>query len=64
MQGMVARKLTKEIAKDKTKMGDRHHRYVWYDGNSNQSGGRQAPISQRRLGSGVPKRISSEKRRS
>ena len=39
--------------KAKTKMGEIHHRYVWYDGSSKQSGGRQTPISQRRLDSDV-----------
>ena len=27
-------------------MGERHHRYVWGDGNSKQSGGGQASVSQ------------------
>ena len=33
-----------------TKMGERHHSDVWYDGSSKQSGGGQASISQRHLG--------------
>ena len=32
-------------------MGERHHKYVWYDGNSNEMCGGQASISQRHLGS-------------
>ena len=43
-------------------MGERHHRYVWYDGNGKQSGGRQASISQRQLGSDVLKKECSEKK--
>ena len=43
-----------------TKMGERHHRYVWYDGSSKQSGGGQASISQRHLGGDVLTRICSE----
>ena len=39
-------------------MGERHHWYVWYDGSSKQSGGGQASISQRHLGSDVLTRIS------
>ena len=45
MQGMVAGK--RKQGKSKTKMGERHHRYVWYDGSSKQRGGGQASISQR-----------------
>ena len=41
-------------------MGERHHRYVWYDGSSKQSGGGQASISQRHLGGDVLTRICSE----
>ena len=37
--------------KAKTKMGEIHHRYVWYDINSKQSGGGQTSVSQRHLGS-------------
>ena len=48
--------------KAKTWMGEIHHRYVWYDGSSEQSGGGQASISQRHLGSDVLTRICSEKR--
>ena len=48
--------------KPKTKMGEIHHRYVWYDDSSKQSGGGQASISQRHLGSDVLTRICSEKR--
>ena len=43
----------KKQRKAKTKMGERHHRYVWYDGSSKQSGGGQALISQINLGSDV-----------
>ena len=43
-------------------MGERHHRYVWYDGSSKQSDGGQASISQRHLGSDVLTRIRSEKK--
>ena len=43
-------------------MGERHHRYVWYDGSSKQSGGGQASISQGHLGSDVLTRICSEKK--
>ena len=38
-------------------MGERHRRYVWYDGNSKQSGGAEASIWQIHLGSDPPKRI-------
>ena len=48
--------------KAKTRMGERHHIYVWYDGSSKQSGGGQASISQRHMGSDVLTRICSEKR--
>ena len=44
-------------------MGERHHRYVWYDDSSKQSGGGQASISQRHLGSDVLTRICSEKKK-
>ena len=44
-------------------MAERHHRYVWYDGSSKQSGGGQASISQRHMGSDVLMRICSEKRK-
>ena len=72
MQGMIAGKRSrgkprqrweKDITdtfgtmKAKTKMGERHHRYVWYDGSSKQSGD-----GQRHLGSDVLTRICSEKR--
>ena len=49
--------------KAKTKMGEIHHRYVWYDGSGKQSGGGQASISQRHLGSDVLTRICSERER-
>ena len=49
MQGMVARE--KKQRKAKTTMGERHHRYIWYDSSSKQSGGGQASILQRHLGS-------------
>ena len=55
MQDMIARKA-------KTKMGERHDRCVWYDGSSKQSGGGQASISQRHLGSDVLNRICSKKK--
>ena len=44
-------------------MGERHHRYVWHDGSSKQSGGGgggQASISQIHMGSYVLTRICSE----
>ena len=41
---------------------ERHPRYVWYDGSSKQSGGGQASVSQRHLGSDVLARICSEKK--
>ena len=44
-------------------MGERHDRYVWYDGSSKQSGGGQASISQRHLGSDVLTRICRRKQR-
>ena len=47
----------KEQRKVKTKMGERHQRYVRYDGSSKQSGRGQASISQRHLGSDVLTRI-------
>ena len=53
----------KKQRKAKTKMGERHHRYVWYDGSSKLSGGGQASIPPRHLGSDVPKRIWSEEER-
>ena len=40
----------KKPRKAKTKMGERHHIYVWYDGSSKRSGGGQASVSQRHLG--------------
>ena len=52
----------KKQRKAKTKMGERHHIYVWYDGSSKQSGGGQAPISQRHLGRDVLARICFEKK--
>ena len=55
--------MKKKQRKVKTKMGDRQHKYVWYDGSSKQRGGRQASISQRLLGSNVLTRIYSEKRK-
>ena len=55
MQGMVAG--------NRSRGKQRHHRYVWYDGSSKQSGGGQAPISQRHLGSDVLTRICSEKKK-
>ena len=51
----------KKQRKAKAKMGEIHHRYVWYDGSSKQSGGGQASILQRHLGSDVLTRICSEK---
>ncbi len=51
----------KKQRKAKTKMGERHHRYVWYYGSSKQSGGGQASTSQRHLGSDVLTSICSEK---
>ena len=39
-----------------------YHRYVWYDDSSKQSGGGQASISQRNLGSDVLTMICSEKK--
>ena len=53
----------KKQRKAKTEMGERHHRYVWYDGSRKQSGGGQASILQRHLGSNVLKRICSEKKK-
>ena len=44
----------------KTQMGEIHHRYIWYDGSSKQSGGGQASTSQRYLASDVLRRICSE----
>ena len=52
----------KGAEKAKTKMGERHHRYVRQDGSSKQSGGGQASISQTHLGSDVLTRICSEKK--
>ena len=52
----------KKPRKGKTKMGERHHRYIRYDGNSKQSGGGQASILQRYLGRDVLKRICSQKK--
>ena len=46
-----------EQRKAKTKMEERHHSYIQYDGNSKQSGVGQALISQGHLGRDVPKRI-------
>ena len=51
MQGMVAG--GKKQRKAKTKTGERHHRYVWYDDSGKQSGGGQATITQSHLGSDV-----------
>ena len=53
----------KKQRKAKTKMGEIHHVYVWYDGSSKQSGGGQTSISQRHLGSDVLARICSEKKK-
>ena len=39
----------KKQRKTKTKMGERHHTYVWYDGNSMQSGGGQASFCDQEL---------------
>ena len=50
----------KKPRKARTNMGEIHYRYVWYDGSSKQSGGGQASISQRLLGSDVLTRICSE----
>ena len=44
-------------------MGEIRHRYVWYDGSSKQSGGGQASISQRHLGSDVLTSICSENKK-
>ena len=52
----------KKQRKAKTKMGDIHHMYIWYDGNSKQSGIGQASISQRRLGRDVFTRTCSQKK--
>ena len=56
----------KKQRKAKTKMGERHQRYVCTkrisDGSSKQSGGGQASVSQRHLGSEVLTRICSEKK--
>ena len=54
----------KKPRKAKTKMGERHHGYVWNDDSSKQSGGGQASISQRHLGSDVLTRICSEEKNS
>ena len=43
--------------KAKTNIVERHHRYVWYDDSSKQSGGGQTSISQIHLGSDVLARI-------
>ena len=43
----------KKQRKTKTKMGERHNRYVWSDGRSKQSGEGQAAIAHRHLGSDV-----------
>ena len=43
-------------------MRERHHRYIWYNSSSRQSGGGQASISHRHLGSEVLKRICSQKK--
>ena len=52
----------KKSRKAKTKMGVRHHRDVWYDGSSKQSGRGQPAIFQIHLGSDILTRICSEKR--
>ena len=52
----------KKQRKAKTKMGERHHIYVWYNGSSKLSGGGQASILQIHLGSEVLKRICYEKK--
>ena len=63
MQCMVAGKRSRgNPRKRREKDKEIHHRYVWYDGSSKQSGGGQASISQRHLGSGVLTRICSEKK--
>ena len=36
----------KKPRKAKTKMGERHHIYVWYDDSGKPSGGEQASVSQ------------------
>ena len=47
----------KKLRKAHIKMGERHHRYIWYDGNSTQTGGGQASILREHFGSDVLKRI-------
>ena len=47
--------------KAKTKMGERHRRYIRYDGNSKQSTEGQASMPQRHLGSDVMERTCSQK---
>ena len=58
MQGMVAG----ERSQGKPRQG--RAKYVWYDGSSKQSGGGQASLSQRHLGSDILTRICSEKKNS
>ena len=44
--------------KAKTKMGERHHTCIRYDGSSKQSGGRRASILQRYLWKAPPTKYS------
>ena len=55
--------MEKKQRKAKTKMGEVHNIYIWYDDNSNYSGGEQASISERQLGSDVLMRMCFQKRR-
>ena len=54
MQGNWNGSRDKKQRKAKTKMGEKHHRYIWYDGNSKQSGGGQTSISQETSGQRRP----------
>ena len=60
MQSMVAGKRSQD--KDGRNTSHIPRLYVWYDGSSKQSGGGQASISQRHLGSDVLMRKISEKK--
>ena len=44
-------------------MGERHYRYIWYDGSSKQSGRGQTSISHIDLGSDFLSRICYEKKK-
>ena len=68
MQGIVAvnhGSWEKKQGKARATVGERHHRYVWYDDSSKQSGGGQASIPQIsiHLGSDFLTRICSEKKK-